>query len=598
MNDIIFKQQIKEDIKLIQEKIAWDNNILKDEYAFNYWVLSNLYNLDEENCSNYITEYNDKGIDCFVHYEEEKELYIIQNKFYDENTQLNSKEVSDFLTRPLSSLNKNEYSRSPDLQKIYNLAKDDVDYKVFLHFYISNENIGSDCLNIVNNFNEDGIFAELFTLNSIHDKYYGESYTEEAKLNISLTVKNRGTYLAIRPDEYQLPNMSEAYYVMAKIVDVFKVCTTAEKQKYPLFEENIREYLGGTSGINKKIISTLKDPKERGNFFYYNNGITIICDSAKADSSKIQITQPQIVNGCQTVNSIVEALKNNTQMLDDFNDVYVMVKVLVVNQKETSFYRDIVRYTNSQNSINEKVFGATLKPFSKIQEKLKDYGILICVKQSDKFQFKKHYSDKKSLGKILLKANSFSNDFYLFNKLTELQMPLETLLQIIGAFIHDAHFAYTKKSSLLKPTSKEYYQEFSVKIADKLTFECMAKLIIIYKRAEQDKKSSADKRSPSAYYLLNFLGYYLKNQETDLHEFLKSTPMEDFQFIYEKLNSLPNKYIKNYNEKYTSEYNNTIKQQIDETLMDQILIDHLESMQEHNSEHYTKLMKILTKKDN
>src|SRR5699024_6158824 len=121
-----------------------------------------------------------------------------------------------------------------------------------------------------------------------------------------LNVKNRATYLAIRPEEYKLPNMSEAYYAMARIIDIYTLWKDAEKKDYPLFEENIREYLGGTSGINKGIIKTLKDPEDIGNFFYYNNGITIICSYAKADSKKIQIIVPQIVNGCQTVNSIVE----------------------------------------------------------------------------------------------------------------------------------------------------------------------------------------------------------------------------------------------------------------------------------------------------
>lgn len=43
-----FKEQIKEDINLLKEKLAWDSQIGKDEYTFNYWVLSNLYSLDEE----------------------------------------------------------------------------------------------------------------------------------------------------------------------------------------------------------------------------------------------------------------------------------------------------------------------------------------------------------------------------------------------------------------------------------------------------------------------------------------------------------------------------------------------------------------------
>ena len=65
-----FRKQIEDDIKLIKEQYGYiDEKINIDAYAFNYWVLSRLYNLDEEIISNNSTDINDKGIDCFVHYE-------------------------------------------------------------------------------------------------------------------------------------------------------------------------------------------------------------------------------------------------------------------------------------------------------------------------------------------------------------------------------------------------------------------------------------------------------------------------------------------------------------------------------------------------
>tara|TARA_R110002033_G_scaffold169394_1_gene210107 strand:+ start:1170 stop:2963 length:1794 start_codon:yes stop_codon:yes gene_type:complete len=591
-----FKEQIKEDINLLKEKLAWDSQIGKDEYTFNYWVLSNLYSLDEEDCNTNITEYNDKGIDCFVHYEDDKELYIIQNKYYDENTPLSSKEVSDFLTRPLAKLEEGKYTRSAELQKIYLRAKEDSEYKIFLHFYVSNDKSSADIESVVNNFDNSIAFAKIFFLEDIKEKYFGESFSENPKLNTTLKVKNKGTYLAIRPDEYALPNMSEAYYVMAKITDVFNLWKSAEESNYPLFEENIREYLGGTSGINKAIIGTLKNPNERGNFFYYNNGITIICDRAKADAKKVDIVNPQIVNGCQTVNSIAEVLKSIEKPETDFDDVYVMVKILILEKKNNSFYRDIVRYTNSQNSINEKVFGATLQPFFTIQDKLKEYGILLGVKQSDRFQFKETYKDKKSFGSLINIANGFSeNTLFTFKTLADLQIPLETLIQIIGSYVRDAHLAYTKKSYLLKPTSKEYYQSFSTKIGEILTIESMAKLVLLYKKAEKEKRASDDKRSPSPYYLLNFIGYYLRENKIDLQRFLKSIKIDDLDFVYDKFKTLSSKYIKAYNNEHGLEYNQIIKQKIDLKLMESVLNSHINSLEEYNNDDFKKLNEIFEK---
>jgi len=593
MNIKIFKEQITEDLQLLKEKLAWDKNIYKDEYAFNYWVLSNIYNLDEEECSDNITEYNDKGIDCFAHFEESKELYIIQNKYYNETTPLKSKELSDFLTRPLSFLDKGNYKKSEELQNIYNIAKEDKQYQIFLHFYITNDNIDKDARSVIDNFEHENVYAELFNIQNIYDKYYGISYDNKINLETKLSVLNKATYLAIRPEEYKLKNMSEAYYVMSKISDIYKLFKDAEKKKYPLFEANIREYLGGTSGINKAIINTLKNEYERQNFFYYNNGITIICNDAHGTAKSIEIKNPQIVNGCQTVNSIVQALNNYPTFEKEFEGVFVMVKILVIEKNDDKFYRDIVRYTNSQNSINDKVFGATLQPFFTIQEKIKEKGFLLIVKQSDKYQFKIKYQKKKEKGAFLnILKKYITPDFIEFSSIQNTYIPLESLIQIMGAFLKDAHFAYTKKSLLLKPTNTEYYQNFSTKIGDLLTIESMIKLIILYKKSELDKKNSEDKKSPSPYYLLNFLGFYLSINNISHQEFLKNITIEDLSFVYEKFKNLSSKYYNSFKVKHNLEYNQMVKKEVDKEIMRDEIMKHFNSLKEYNLDQYEMLNKI------
>ena len=52
-----------------------DDELQRDAFAFNYWVLSRLYSLDEEVIPSYVTDIQDKGVDCFVHYEDTKELF-------------------------------------------------------------------------------------------------------------------------------------------------------------------------------------------------------------------------------------------------------------------------------------------------------------------------------------------------------------------------------------------------------------------------------------------------------------------------------------------------------------------------------------------
>ncbi len=137
--DINFKRQIDDDLKLIQEQYGYiDDNLSRKEFAFNYWVLSRLYSLDEEIIPGNVTDINDKGIDCFVHYEDTKELFLIQNKYYEEKTPVSRDDVSDFLYTPLRILVEGKYKKSPELQKIFNRAMSYSEYKIYLHFYGTN----------------------------------------------------------------------------------------------------------------------------------------------------------------------------------------------------------------------------------------------------------------------------------------------------------------------------------------------------------------------------------------------------------------------------------------------------------------------------
>src|SRR5206468_3556932 len=69
-----------------------------------------------------------------------------------------------------------------------------------------------------------------------------------------------------------------------------------------LFARNIRGLLGEKGPINDGMTATLNEEPER--FFYYNNGITIICDRAEKRSNSgrdfLRVSNPQVINGQQT----------------------------------------------------------------------------------------------------------------------------------------------------------------------------------------------------------------------------------------------------------------------------------------------------------
>ncbi|MGI9558409.1 MAG: AIPR family protein [Thermodesulfobacteriota bacterium] len=582
----VFRRQIKEDIAQLQEALSWDNKIKEDEFAFNYWVLVYMYNVDENIAHEQITDRNDKSIDCYAYYEDNDELFLIQNKYYSDDTPLSARDLGDFLSRPLAVLREGKYTRDKTLQEIFNSLDKKEDYRINLHFFVTNEKESDDFNRMIKDHNkkDSRIQAQVFFLNGIRELYYiDKSFKKNPNFQTTFTTVNDGTCLSINPSQLGLRKMHQAFYVMTPVKDIYNLWKKAEGENFPLFEENIREYLGRSVGVNRRIIKTLEDPENREKFFYYNNGITVLCSNVeKTDSGSIEVTNPQIVNGCQTVNSIAEVLKNQDNIEEDFKEVFVMTKVLSVNQEENenSFYRDIVKYTNSQNAINERYFGATSSPFYQIQENLKKKGLLLIVKQSDKNTFKEYYKGA-NLSKQIHKANENAYGIQ-FSTLGDLQITLEHLLQSIGAFKRDAHFAYTKKSQILNPT-KSLYEEFSQKVHDELTSEDMVKIICLYKRSEKDRKSKDPQRFPVAYYTLNILGVLL---ETKSKRKISDLSEQDVDELYNFVSPLSEKYYAEYKEEQDIELNQMIKRQVEKRFLERVITDHINGMREHNPDKY------------
>ncbi len=130
-----------------------------------------------------------------------------------------------------------------------------------------------------------------------------------------------------------------------------------------LFNDNVRDYLGNKGGVNSEIEKTIKQEPEM--FLMCNNGITIVCsDFLQVRDKLVTIQNPQVVNGCQTCNSIF-ALRN----CESVEKVQVLIKLICT--EEFDITNKIVRGTNKQNQVLEESFETT-KPF---HQELEDYFV-------------------------------------------------------------------------------------------------------------------------------------------------------------------------------------------------------------------------------
>lgn len=117
-----------------------------------------------------------------------------------------------------------------------------------------------------------------------------------------------------------------------------------------LFESNIRHFQGLVD-VNKKIKNTVENTTIE-DFWWLNNGITIIAEEPKEVGKKLSIENIQIVNGLQTSYSIF-----NNHSGDENDNRSVLVKVVINNNKETT--DNIIASTNSQNPVSPTLLRAT-----------------------------------------------------------------------------------------------------------------------------------------------------------------------------------------------------------------------------------------------
>ena len=144
-----------------------------------------------------------------------------------------------------------------------------------------------------------------------------------------------------------------------------------------LYEKNVRKFLGNKRKVNKGIENTLLNKPER--FGLYNNGITIVVEEFEKRPNNIEyeLTEPYIVNGCQTTRTIWSVLFNKLESggtgdnseLEEWkqklNLGIVVIKIVKVGIRGEELLTETTRYTNSQNAVSEKDFVALESDFQK-----------------------------------------------------------------------------------------------------------------------------------------------------------------------------------------------------------------------------------------
>ncbi|HOV12943.1 MAG TPA: AIPR family protein [Spirochaetota bacterium] len=238
-----------------------------------------------------------------------------------------------------------------------------LDHKIEIMFYTNKDNNDIEKLkkdwdsnlnnkksDLSNYFSQKNIiidFRGIEFLNEIYERINSNTY--------SLAI-NKENVIQVEEKKYLI-----GYITAKELLNSIAPEVNGIRTLYPdVFKNNIRLYLGRNE-INKKIEETLLN--EPIKFHFYNNGLTITTKEIKDENSKCFVISPvNIVNGCQTANSIY-----NISKLDTFDEsnVKIPVKIIVAEDKE---YENITIRTNTQNGLEAK----DLISITNIQKELQD----------------------------------------------------------------------------------------------------------------------------------------------------------------------------------------------------------------------------------
>jgi AIPR protein len=115
-----------------------------------------------------------------------------------------------------------------------------------------------------------------------------------------------------------------------------------------LFESNVRDYQGADVRVNQEIYSTLSLRAPEEEFWWLNNGITIVVDELGGYTQELILTAPQVVNGLQTSQEIYNYFQGHPNArTEETREVLVRI----IASENPALQDKLIRATNNQISI-------------------------------------------------------------------------------------------------------------------------------------------------------------------------------------------------------------------------------------------------------
>ncbi len=174
-------------------------------------------------------------------------------------------------------------------------------------------------------------------------------------------------------------------------INVRDIAELLDTHNDSLLQKNIRHYLGKNK-TNQKIAETLLSENNRNNFYFLNNGVTMVCNrffhnGFTKENTRLKVEGLNIINGgqtCRTIQEVINANKNS-----DFNDTSVMVRIYEIgekSEKSEQFIYDITVATNSQTAVDMQDLRSNEAVQQSLAEQCKQLGYVYKLKKNNQIR--------------------------------------------------------------------------------------------------------------------------------------------------------------------------------------------------------------------
>ena len=319
----------------IRDQVEGARNEVEKGNNFLHWVLTRVFEATEDDASDAIIDgANDLGIDAYlpVDFSEDK-IRLFQSKYGSSHS---IEAITKFKEDVRRLMNRDVSKMRPELAHLVTKIRE--------------KNLKIQCCYVTDQIVE----------------YENEKYFEVVDMNETIhrlwsRIKKPA---AGKKSPIKLEKMLRHENTILGIMKLRELTEFITKNRDYVFESNIRQWMQFKTTVNKGIRETLQNIPNK--FFYYNNGITIVVGNFEdRGNNSLMLHAPQIVNGAQTSNSILDRAKRT-------HNLEGCITVTIIKADDEKDQNNITKYRNSQNSVRGKDLVSLMDFHKSIKSQLKN----------------------------------------------------------------------------------------------------------------------------------------------------------------------------------------------------------------------------------